>query len=369
MKKLFIILFIASFCYGQALPTVQKSVSANTVTENAFKISKKGDWFWWNDTSKLYAIRDISANRNIYFSYLNANNRFIYVNEFIGAFKLSGRDTAKADYIYTKTYKGTKRLYWRRADATEVPLDSLADKSLDSTKLAYLAKDNVFTKRNEFNGAFKILGVDTAKANYIYSKLSKGTQRLFWRRADATEVPLDSLVDSGGSGSFDSTKTQIITNRWTFRRTALDSIGVAMQGKLSIRPYSVGNSVGYYTHILNFRTPSYSTYFSAVEYVDWNWRAIGTATSVNRAAADLTLFYNGLSDPFITFFGHNGGASAGYVRIYSPLTTTQYKLSALNTAPTSASSAGVTGDIRITSDYIYICVATDTWKRVAIATW
>ena len=47
----------------------------------------------------------------------------------------------------------------------------------------------------------------------------------------------------------------------------------------------------------------------------------------------------------------------------------QFYLSALNTAPATASSTGVLGEIRIDANYIYICTATNTWKRVAIATW
>jgi hypothetical protein len=39
------------------------------------------------------------------------------------------------------------------------------------------------------------------------------------------------------------------------------------------------------------------------------------------------------------------------------------------TAPASAAATGTAGDIRYDADYIYICTATDTWKRVAIATW
>ncbi len=39
------------------------------------------------------------------------------------------------------------------------------------------------------------------------------------------------------------------------------------------------------------------------------------------------------------------------------------------TAPASASSAGAAGDVVWTADYIYVCTATNTWKRVAIATW
>ena len=38
-------------------------------------------------------------------------------------------------------------------------------------------------------------------------------------------------------------------------------------------------------------------------------------------------------------------------------------------APASASSTGTSGDWAVDSDYIYVCTATNTWKRAAIATW
>jgi hypothetical protein len=37
--------------------------------------------------------------------------------------------------------------------------------------------------------------------------------------------------------------------------------------------------------------------------------------------------------------------------------------------PGSAGATGTAGDIVYDADYIYVCVATDTWKRVAILTW
>ncbi|RTL05508.1 hypothetical protein EKK58_07605 [Candidatus Dependentiae bacterium] len=37
--------------------------------------------------------------------------------------------------------------------------------------------------------------------------------------------------------------------------------------------------------------------------------------------------------------------------------------------PSSAADTGTTGDICWDADYIYVCVATNTWKRVAISTW
>jgi len=38
-------------------------------------------------------------------------------------------------------------------------------------------------------------------------------------------------------------------------------------------------------------------------------------------------------------------------------------------APSSASDTGITGSIASDADYFYVCTATDTWKRVAIASW
>jgi hypothetical protein len=37
--------------------------------------------------------------------------------------------------------------------------------------------------------------------------------------------------------------------------------------------------------------------------------------------------------------------------------------------PASATATGITGQIAWDANYIYICTATNTWKRVAIATW
>lgn len=49
--------------------------------------------------------------------------------------------------------------------------------------------------------------------------------------------------------------------------------------------------------------------------------------------------------------------------------STQYKLSSLNTAPSSATDTGTLGEIRITSDFIFVGTGINTWKRVAISTW
>jgi len=47
----------------------------------------------------------------------------------------------------------------------------------------------------------------------------------------------------------------------------------------------------------------------------------------------------------------------------------RFKVNNLNTAPASSTALGAIGEIRITSDYIYVCVGINAWKRAALSTW
>lgn len=59
----------------------------------------------------------------------------------------------------------------------------------------------------------------------------------------------------------------------------------------------------------------------------------------------------------------------GNVRLVGSVASTQFKLSALNTAPSSSTDTGAAGEIRITAAYIYVCIAANTWVRTALTTW
>ena len=45
-----------------------------------------------------------------------------------------------------------------------------------------------------------------------------------------------------------------------------------------------------------------------------------------------------------------------------------YKIKALNTAPSSATDTGILGEIIYTSDAVYVCIATNTWKKSELLT-
>lgn len=49
--------------------------------------------------------------------------------------------------------------------------------------------------------------------------------------------------------------------------------------------------------------------------------------------------------------------------------TGQLNKKTFDTAPSSASDTGIKGEVRITSTYIYVCTATNTWVRTPLTTW
>ena len=56
------------------------------------------------------------------------------------------------------------------------------------------------------------------------------------------------------------------------------------------------------------------------------------------------------------------------VSVEGTFKSSMFYVSTLNTAPSSASDTGTAGEIRFTSTAIYICTATNTWKKAEIAT-
>lgn len=58
----------------------------------------------------------------------------------------------------------------------------------------------------------------------------------------------------------------------------------------------------------------------------------------------------------------------GVTAINALNTTIQSKFPDWVDVPASASAAGVAGQVAYQSGFFYICVATNTWQRVAIAT-
>jgi hypothetical protein len=67
----------------------------------------------------------------------------------------------------------------------------------------------------------------------------------------------------------------------------------------------------------------------------------------------------------ILYIDRSSGKSTFNFEVSAPT----YKVTDLETFPTDPQAAGNKGDIRYSANYIYLCVNTNTWKRVGFGTW
>lgn len=81
--------------------------------------------------------------------------------------------------------------------------------------------------------------------------------------------------------------------------------------------------------------------------------------------------FGDLADSFVNPTDDGTTGTGSYVRASSPSLTTPALASPTisGSAPANASATGVAGTVVWDSSYVYVCVATNTWKRAAIATW
>jgi hypothetical protein len=79
------------------------------------------------------------------------------------------------------------------------------------------------------------------------------------------------------------------------------------------------------------------------------WAAAPTSTSPDGATATLLLLIAGVATQVLP-----DNLSVGKIKTGTPA---------------SAAATGVAGQIRWDASFVYICVSTNVWKRVAIATW
>lgn len=87
-----------------------------------------------------------------------------------------------------------------------------------------------------------------------------------------------------------------------------------------------------------------------------------TVTSIFNNSINISSFSNGVNI--------SGNAKLlGDLNAAGSATANNYNLFALNTAPASATASGTTGEIRYTSDFIYVCVAPSTWRRSPLSSW
>lgn len=170
----------------------------------------------------------------------------------------------------------------------------------------------------------------------------------------STSTTTGSIITAGGAGIakdvFIGGAVRVGLNTIT---ASANGTNVVVQGSGNTGLSMLAPDASVVTAILGTTSDSLGSY--------WEWNFTGNAMSFGsqKVGAIVTLTA-GNAITQLTLAGAAGAQTA---------TVAKDLILPAPTVPASAAATGTAGTVSWDSGFVYVCVATDTWKRAAIATW
>ena len=147
----------------------------------------------------------------------------------------------------------------------------------------------------------------------------------------------------GGSQSFNNTGGNNVS-------IGVGSLGRNIAGNQNV---AIGNNAGTYINLS--ASPLTSSYWSV--FIGHN-----TSALVDGSLNEIVIGYNAIG-------AGSNTVTLGNESITKTVLSGVIQKRYLDTAPASATATGTTGEIRVTSTHIYVCIATNTWVHSVLTTW
>jgi hypothetical protein len=220
-------------------------------------------------------------------------------------------------------------------------------------------------------GGFALFTGQVVGTDFQLSNSAGNTRTIFFRTSSSTRWTLvaNSTAESGGNAG-----SNFEISRWSDTQAFQGHIIQATRSTGDITFNSGGGTSTFTNDVIapfvqvnrpagNVRPILYRSGGST----RWAMQATATAESGSNVGSDWALDAHTDAGAY-NFTALTISRSGGNAVFYNLLTAPQLRIS-LSNAPASATATGSAGTIRWDANYIYVCTATDTWKRVAIATW
>lgn len=228
--------------------------------------------------------------------------------------------------------------------------------------------------------SLKITGVDTNGDNQevFFGINSEGNPEWSTTDVNGEKVTIDFNIDNGFNfnkkanflgtitASPATQSTEVVTKSQLDLK-ANDTDVVKLTGNQTINGFKIFSSSIEFQNTITFRFNFGSVSGGFEPRLQRAGDHIGVVSTADSGVAALNTKL--ITGPVKVFTFPNQSGTLALTNNPTSLTATDFRLSNLNIAPASATSTGTTGEIRITAGFIYVCIATNTWVRTALATW
>lgn len=238
-------------------------------------------------------------------------------------------------------YDDTRKTVWNNGKGDEFTNTSFGERALESNTTGVFNTAYGFSTLalNTTGAANTAIGV-SALGNNIdgNNNTAIGVSALNNNTSGGQNVAI-----GGGSQSFNKTGGNNV------------SIGVEALGRntAGTQNVAIGNNAGTYINLS--AAPLTSSYWSV--FIGHN-----TSALVDGSLNEIVIGYNAIGAGSDTVTLGNESITK---TVLSGVIQKRY----LDTAPASATATGTTGEIRVTSTHIYVCIATNTWVHSVLTTW
>ena len=256
-----------------------------------------------------------------------------------------------------------------RAVASETYTDSVKGTRLEFYTTT--AGANSTTLSLTMIGGFASFTGQCVATDYQLSNSAGNARTIFFRTSSSTRwtILANSSAESGSNAG-----SNFEITRWSDTQVSLGHIIQATRSTGDITFNSGGGTSTFTNDVIapfvqvnrpagNVRPILYRSGGST----RWAMQATSTAESGSNAGSDWSLDAHTDAGAY-NFTALAISRSSGNATFFNLVTAPQFRISTSN-PPASATATGASGMIRWDANYIYVCTATDTWKRVAIATW
>lgn len=287
-------------------------------------------------------LMDLQVGGSSRFSITKAGNVEIPQGQYLNAGINSSVRFSADSWLFARGVGGAERALLNNAGIFTQSGGSFgwsSSASVISTIDLYVYRDaaNILAQRNSTNAqTFRLYNTFTDASNY---------ERGFFRWSSNV---LEIGAESAGTGTLNRTVRISAYDTIDFRNTQFSySMGSVSGGRWSF------NAAAFISNVCGLES-NYGFQLASTRTLGWvssTNTAVAPDTALSRNAAGVVEVNNGTAGTFRDLIVRN------------------LRMSAPTGVPATAGATGTEGSIRWDADYIYICTAANTWKRVAIATW